>query len=54
MTIAACPLLAVAFRTQVLPLKFCSQNWRGRIAYALELGSAVMVLMLGMVPLFRL
>jgi nickel/cobalt exporter len=52
-TVAACPLLAVLLRTSLLPLMSGSQTWRERIARGLEIGAAVLVLMLGIVPLFR-
>ena len=52
-TIATFLLLAVLLRTRLLPLMSWSRNWRGRIAHALEVGSAILVLMLGMAPLLR-
>jgi nickel/cobalt exporter len=53
-TVAACPLLAVLLRTWLLPLVSWSQLWRKRFAASLEIGSAIVILALGLLPLLPL
>jgi nickel/cobalt transporter (NicO) family protein len=53
-TVAAAPLLAVALRTRLLPAVSWSQQWQTRIAHGLEIASAVLVTIIGVVPLLRL
>jgi nickel/cobalt transporter (NicO) family protein len=52
-TVAAAPLLAVALRTRLLPVVPWSEHWQSRIAHGLEMGSAVLVMVIGIVPLLR-
>ena len=50
-TVAAFPLLAVLLRTWLLPMMARSEGWRSRLAHLLEVGAAVMVMLLGLWPL---
>jgi ABC-type nickel/cobalt efflux system permease component RcnA len=52
-TVAAFPLLAVLLRTRLMPLISRSEHWRGWIARGLEVRAAVLVLLLGFLPLIR-
>lgn len=52
-TVVAFPLLAIAFRTQLLPPLLGTQPWRVRIGRALEIAAALAIIAIGLLPLLR-
>jgi nickel/cobalt transporter (NicO) family protein len=52
-TVAIFPLLAVLFRTRLLPVMARTETVRRRIGHLLEVGAALAVIFLGLWPLLR-
>lgn len=52
-TVVAFPLLAIAFRTQLLPLLANTQAWRIRLGHILEIIAALAIIAIGLLSLFR-
>lgn len=52
-TVVAFPLLAIGFRTQLLPLLVGTQTWRDRIGRALEIVAALAIVAIGLLPLLH-
>jgi nickel/cobalt exporter len=52
-TVVAFPLAAIALRTRLLPLLARTEGWRMRAGHALEVGAALAIIAIGLLPLLR-